>query len=425
MNPKVRKPVKDNRGKTTRWRAMYSIEVDGKVVRKQIGTFDTMAQAKAETQKYVDGLITAYENELVSTDITVQQFMDDQWKEYRSAQLINDSSMVIFEKLCQSTGFSDIRISKINAKALRRFWLEVEDYIEEKDRSSSFKTKLKADMNSLLNLAVQESYLAENLNYNIKTDTARSQKRVRNQNAREVWERAKKIWTPEQIVKYLPLFKDMDKKPKNVDPIMWWAFINIAIFTGLRRGEITGLKFSDFDRENRVLTVQRSAQLIQKTGNREVRITHPKASSFGEIHYSSDLDAVLDALELYHQLKGTLGNEYLLQYRWGGIIAPGVNLSLKNLISKAELIPKINLNKTNIVIGKNTKQAVVSGFYWGYSGLIEKIILKISKITKKNFKIILTGGLAHLFKTNISFKVLVDKNLTIKGLIKAHKILNK
>ena len=110
---------------------------------------------------------------------------------------------------------------------------------------------------------------------------------------------------------------------------------------------------------------------------------------------------------------------------WGGIIAPGVNLSLKNLISKAELIPKINLNKTNIVIGKNTKQAVSSGFYWGYSGLIEKIIFKISKITKKNFKIILTGGLAHLFKTNISFKVLVDKNLTIKGLVKAHKILNK
>ena len=110
---------------------------------------------------------------------------------------------------------------------------------------------------------------------------------------------------------------------------------------------------------------------------------------------------------------------------WGGIIAPGVNLSLKNLISKAELIPKINLSQTKIVIGKNTKQAVVSGFYWGYSGLIEKIISKISKITKKNFKIILTGGLAHLFKTNIRLNVLVDKNLTIKGLIKAHKILNK
>ena len=110
---------------------------------------------------------------------------------------------------------------------------------------------------------------------------------------------------------------------------------------------------------------------------------------------------------------------------WGGIIAPGVTLSLKNLISKAELIPKINLNKTKIVIGKNTKQAVLSGFYWGYSGLIEKIISKISKITKKKFKIVLTGGLAHLFKTNIRFGVLIDKNLTIKGLIKAYKILNK
>ena len=57
--------------------------------------------------------------------------------------------------------------------------------------------------------------------------------------------------------------------------------------------------------------------------------------------------------------------------------------------------------------------------------LLKKLFLRFQKLPKKNFKIILTGGLAHLFKTNISFKVLVDKNLTIKGLIKAHKILNK
>ena len=49
----------------------------------------------------------------------------------------------------------------------------------------------------------------------------------------------------------------------------------------------------------------------------------------------------------------------------------------------------------------------------------------MAKITKKNFKIILTGGLAHLFKTNIRLNVFIDKNLTINGLIKAHKILNK
>lgn len=346
MNPRVRKPVKDTRGKTTRWRAMYSVELDGKVVRKQIGTFDTMAQAKAETQKYVDGLINAYENELVTSDITVQQFIDDQWRPYREEQLLNIDSIVSFEKMCYLTGFADIKLNKVNPIALRRFWLEVEDYIEAKDRSASFKEKLKANLNSMLNLAVQRSYLAENLNYNIRTDTARSQKRAKNQSAKAMWDQAKKIWTPEQIVKYLPLFKEMDKKPKNVDPIMWWAFINIGIFTGLRRGEITALKFSDFDRENRILTVQRSASL--KTQPREVHITHPKASSFGEIHYSKDLDPILDALELYHQMKGSFDYEYLLQYRWGGLIAPDYwskmfkKVQIIAGIPKEEILPSVH-----------------------------------------------------------------------------------
>ena len=50
----------------------------------------------------------------------------------------------------------------------------------------------------------------------------------------------------------------------------------------------------------------------------------------------------------------------------GGIIAPGVNLSLENLINKASLIPRIKLNKTSNIIGKNTSDAVKSGFFWGY-----------------------------------------------------------
>ena len=65
----------------------------------------------------------------------------------------------------------------------------------------------------------------------------------------------------------------------------------------------------------------------------------------------------------------------------GGVIAPGVTLSLENLIKKASLIPKIKLNKSKSIIGKNTKQAVLSGFFWGYTGLINGII---SKIKKKN-----------------------------------------
>ena len=103
----------------------------------------------------------------------------------------------------------------------------------------------------------------------------------------------------------------------------------------------------------------------------------------------------------------------------GGVLAPGVELSLKNLIDKASLIPKIKLEKTTKVIGKNTKSAVRAGFYHGYTGLIENIIKLILKQTKKKFKIILTGGFAHLFKSSIRGIYKVDKNLTIKGILKA------
>ena len=101
----------------------------------------------------------------------------------------------------------------------------------------------------------------------------------------------------------------------------------------------------------------------------------------------------------------------------GGIIAPGVNLSLNSLIKSADQIPPFLLKKQNKIIGKNTLEALRSGFYWGYSGLINNIILKIEKETKKKYKIIFTGGYAKLFKTSINRPFKVDKNITIKGII--------
>ena len=112
-------------------------------------------------------------------------------------------------------------------------------------------------------------------------------------------------------------------------------------------------------------------------------------------------------------------NNYL-----GGVIAPGVTLSLDNLIKKASLIPNIELHKSKSIIGKNTEQAVLSGFFWGYNGLINGIISKIKKKTNQKYKIVFTGGLAHLFNKDIKDKVTIDKNLTINGLIKVSKHFN-
>jgi type III pantothenate kinase len=113
-------------------------------------------------------------------------------------------------------------------------------------------------------------------------------------------------------------------------------------------------------------------------------------------------------------------NNYL-----GGIIAPGVNLSLNTLISKASLIPSLTLTSVNNILGKNTKSAVKSGFYWGYAGLIDNIIKKIIDQTNNKYKIIFTGGLSHLFKKTIDVKVKIDRDLTIKGLLKVIHLLKQ
>jgi len=105
----------------------------------------------------------------------------------------------------------------------------------------------------------------------------------------------------------------------------------------------------------------------------------------------------------------------------GGIIAPGVNLSIKNLTNSADQIPNFHIKKQKKIIGKNTLEALRSGFYWGYSGLINNIILKIEKETKKKYKIIFTGGYAELFKTSIVRPFEIDKNITIKGIIEIFK----
>jgi len=107
----------------------------------------------------------------------------------------------------------------------------------------------------------------------------------------------------------------------------------------------------------------------------------------------------------------------------GGIIAPGLKLSLNTLIDRASLIPKLDLKKTNKVIGVNTITAVRSGFFWGYRGLIDNIVQLIIKETGKSFKIISTGGFSYLFKKSMNKNIIINKDITIKGLIKASNLI--
>lgn len=109
----------------------------------------------------------------------------------------------------------------------------------------------------------------------------------------------------------------------------------------------------------------------------------------------------------------------------GGIIAPGVNLSMEALTNAASKLPDINLNvrpQHLKVIGTNTQDAMWSGIIWGYVGLIEGIINKIRGESEGNFKIIATGGLASLYLPYCDLLKQQEPDLTLAGLHQIAKI---
>ncbi len=107
----------------------------------------------------------------------------------------------------------------------------------------------------------------------------------------------------------------------------------------------------------------------------------------------------------------------------GGVIAPGVKLSMNNLSQSAALLPIFKLKNKQKSYGKNTNDALNAGFIWGYDGLINNIIKKITRNWKMKYKIIITGGYASLFKKIIKRRTIIDQNITIKGISKVYKEL--
>ena len=106
----------------------------------------------------------------------------------------------------------------------------------------------------------------------------------------------------------------------------------------------------------------------------------------------------------------------------GGVIAPGIAISHDALVRHASKLKKIPIIRTKILIGNNTKDSMQSGFYWGYISLINGVIDKIIKQQRFKPTIILTGGLASIFKKEISKKTEYEPNLTLNGLYLIGKI---
>ncbi|OUW95544.1 MAG: hypothetical protein CBD97_02745 [Pelagibacteraceae bacterium TMED237] len=104
-------------------------------------------------------------------------------------------------------------------------------------------------------------------------------------------------------------------------------------------------------------------------------------------------------------------NEY-----FGGLIFPGINLSMNTLIKNAELLKVTKISKSKKVVNRNTSASIKSGFYFGYLHAINGIIKQINKENNFKPKIYITGGLGKIFKDKILFNPIYKENLTLEGI---------
>ncbi|HVZ07694.1 type III pantothenate kinase [Rhodopila sp.] len=100
----------------------------------------------------------------------------------------------------------------------------------------------------------------------------------------------------------------------------------------------------------------------------------------------------------------------------GGVICPGINLSLEALHQAAARLPRIGIGRPQSVIGRSTVPAMQSGMYWGYIGLIEGLLARIKSEYGGPMKVVATGGLAPLFAEGTMMIEHIEPDLTLDGL---------
>lgn len=107
----------------------------------------------------------------------------------------------------------------------------------------------------------------------------------------------------------------------------------------------------------------------------------------------------------------------------GGVIAPGINLSMEALHMAAALLPKIPVENPGHapVVGTSTVAAMRSGVFWGYIGLIEGLVARIQDEQGGGHQVVATGGLAPLFAEATTVIDKTDDDLTLRGLLAVHQ----
>lgn len=105
----------------------------------------------------------------------------------------------------------------------------------------------------------------------------------------------------------------------------------------------------------------------------------------------------------------------------GGVIAPGINLSMEALHMAAAQLPRVAIRKPDRSIGKNTVGAIQSGLFWGYIGLIDGLCARIEAEYGQPMQVVATGGVASLFEGASERINHYDQDVPVRGLLEVYK----
>jgi len=199
-------------------------------------------------------------------------------------------------------------------------------------------------------------------------------------------------------------------------------------YEGLRLKDVTDVIISSV-----VPTIMYSLQhMALKFCNRQAIVVGPGIKTGINIKYDNPrqvgADRIVNAVAAYDKYGGPVivvdfGTattfcaisekcEYL-----GGIISPGIKISSDALFDRAAKLPRVELNKPEKVICRNTIESIQSGIIYGYVGLVDYIVNRMkTELKRDNIKVVATGGLAGLIATESKTIETVDRFLTLEGL---------
>jgi len=415
--PKVYSSSKQTIASTgkVRWRSVWAIKENGKILKKQGSTFLTKKEADQDAIKNVESLKFKNTNSLVDEDqeMTVGEFAETHWiNNERQQKVVNKNKITRAINFWKEIGLWDIKICELTTQMMFKYVSALKD----KGLAVATIQNYKTELNTLLRLAVVMGQTDRNVMDGVKSERRTQEKQ---DEAERIFEDVQSnTWTLEEIYENLEKLRNLPKikiwiKPTptydhpqgarsrkghwversasgSVPEILWYARFLIGLFLGLRSGEIMALKHSSFDYKNKTVKIDRSMGRREKLNNKTLKV---EAYSYEETKVKSSSqriqkvqDEVFDLIKeiavmqdmwgTYHKdqyiftdKKGTMLNAYYFRGNW---------LRVQELCGIEKPLPTPKHTR-------HTSATVLAGLGWSSTDIANHLGHKNDRVTREYY----------------------------------------